>query len=60
MGITHQVYAMKLNENEPLMKRRKHINAVETEGLLAFGIKSESDLECWSDGCRRKGGRSMV
>jgi hypothetical protein len=35
VGITHQVNAMKLNENEPLMKRRKHINAVETEGLLA-------------------------
>lgn len=35
VGSTHQVDAMKLNENESLIKRRKHIDAVETKGLSA-------------------------
>jgi len=35
VGSAHQVDAMKLNENESLIKRRKHIDAVETKGLLA-------------------------
>ena len=36
---------MKLNESEPLMKHRKHINAVETKDLPVRGKRSGSRLE---------------